>query len=131
MRAPDRAAEVATSGSGGILDGNGRDIEAKEPAMQGGLGSRCQELLPSGRKRGRPPRDEISAVVDALFTEWSARTRARYTRAWRLLRFAGVDILDLIPRVSRPNGSLDVAKLLELAEGIAAVHIIKTAEADE
>lgn len=90
------------------------------------MSTEAAELLPSGRKRGRPPRDHISAVVDSLFTEWSARTRARYTRAWRLLKFAGVDIADLIPRVSRPNGTMDVAKLLELAEGIAAVHIVKT-----
>ena len=87
---------------------------------------RSQQLLPSGRKRGRPPRDHISGVVDAIFTEWSARTRARYTRAWRLLEFAGVDIADLIPRVARPNGTLDVAKLLELAEGIAALHVAGT-----
>jgi hypothetical protein len=90
--------------------------------------SQTKELLPSGRKRGRPPRDEISAIVDALFTEWSARTRARYTRAWRLARFAGIDIAVLIPRVTRPNGTLDVARLLELAEGIAAMRSIKTAE---
>jgi hypothetical protein len=84
-----------------------------------------RELLPSGRKRGRPPRDHISAIVDAIFPGWSARTRARYTRAWRLAQFAGVDIVNLIPRVTRTNGTVDVAKLLELAEGVAAIRAVE------
>jgi hypothetical protein len=84
------------------------------------------ELLPSGTKRGRPALDELTAIVNAFFGDhWSPRTRARYVRAWRFAEFAGIEITSLVRRCARSNGSIDVAKMLELAEGAAAMKLLE------
>jgi hypothetical protein len=65
-------------------------------------------------------------VVASFFPEWSARTRARYVKAWRLTEFAGRDIRELITLCSRPNGSLCVSKMHEIAETWAAFAVVRT-----
>jgi hypothetical protein len=57
------------------------------------------------RKPGRKP----SPVNKAL------PTRARFNAALKLLHAAGKDAKPVIQRASRPNGSMNVSRLLEMA----------------
>ena len=76
------------------------------------------------RTAGRKVIDAKTEIVERLFTDWSPRTRERYTRAWRLLELAGLRIEDVIPKVTRPNGTLSVQRLLEIADNEAGRAIV-------
>src|SRR5262245_5769048 len=53
---------------------------------------------------------------DAEFKDWSPRALARYTEAMRAMVLAPQEKrLDAIPAATRPHGSLNVARLTELA----------------
>lgn len=78
------------------------------------------------RAAGRKPIDEIIQLVARLFKDcWSPRTRQRYIRAWRLVNFADGDFCVMIAAYTRPNGTIDVNKLLQRAEDIAALAYIE------
>ena len=71
------------------------------------------DAKPLGRS-GRPADVEL-ALYRSLFPEWSARTVTRYAMAQRMLREVGVDRLVAIESATRPNGSLNVARLERVA----------------
>lgn len=72
---------------------------------------------------GRPPIDSKSAIAYNIFYDMDRRTRARYVRAWRLWEFADGDIKELIAFGTRPNGSLNISKMLARAESAAAIKL--------
>ena len=123
MRAQGAAPEgfLAETSGGAENTGNAAILCAHGDRAQ--LTTQC-ERAPIGAKRGRPRFDAKTEAVTALFGDlWSARTRQRYIRAWRLAELAGVDIIVLVRRFARPNGTLRVAAMLRHAEDIAAVAI--------
>ncbi len=87
--------------------------------------------LPIGSNAaGRPPIDAKTAAVNQCFPEWSARNRARYVRAWRISEYIGRDFMDLVKVGMRSNGSLNVARMLEIAEGWMAMEIAQREACD-
>jgi hypothetical protein len=64
-------------------------------------------------KAGRPRSNSV-ASIEATFPEWSPRTRARYKRACLLLARTP-QLREVIERATRPNGSINVSRLLEMA----------------
>src|SRR5262245_32317810 len=88
-----------------------------------------KNIVPIGRKRGRP-RSENLNLYRSLFKDiWSPRTIARYARAMRLYEFAGFDtdqILDCVKRATRANGTFNIARLAAHAEVVAAFHLIES-----
>lgn len=83
------------------------------------------------RKRGRKPAEDL-ATIRRLLPEYSPRTQARYARALRLGRFVseefGVDLIEKVIReASRPNGSMNVNRVVNTLE-VAAAVLIASAE---
>jgi hypothetical protein len=79
-------------------------------------------FAPIGRKLGRPPNHDLS-LYRSLFPEWSARTIARYATAMRRLDAIGYGLdqqRDVLLRVTRRNGTVNVRKLDAMTESIAA-----------
>jgi hypothetical protein len=82
------------------------------------------------RKRGRPA-DKGRAFYRNLFSDYSPRTFSRYVKAMDILeRLAELSKQDTqalkaaaIKAASRPNGSMNISRLLEIAEGKAAMYI--------
>jgi hypothetical protein len=79
------------------------------------------------RKRGRPA-DKGRAFYRNLFSDYSPRTFLRYVKAIeRLAELSKQDTQALktaaIKAASRPNGSMNILRLLEIAEGKAAMYI--------
>lgn len=80
------------------------------------------------RKRG-PTSDpsSITSVVGSLFKEWSRSTQTRWIRAMildrKLQEYLGADehFTKAVMLATRPNGSLNVAKLLRVMEDRAAM----------
>jgi hypothetical protein len=71
------------------------------------------------RKPGpRPKRSLRNDIREAMREEkWSARTMARFLKAFELLSVCGQDVSkNAILAASRRSGSLNVSKLLDLAE---------------
>jgi hypothetical protein len=64
------------------------------------------------RKAGRR-RSEWSALVENMFREWSPRTRARFKTAMTML--GQEDRKEVIQLATRPNGSVNVSRMLEMA----------------
>jgi hypothetical protein len=60
------------------------------------------------------------------FSDVSDRTFARYRRAMKLIKWTGADLKTIIDSVARPNGSMSYSKLLEHAESVAAMKVLKT-----
>jgi hypothetical protein len=73
--------------------------------------------LPIGRKRGRPS-NALRAQTKRLFPEWSARTFARWWRAYQILVILGDEQRwqAAVQRATRPNGSFNVSQLGKDAE---------------
>jgi|SRR6516164_4443859 len=72
------------------------------------------------RKRGPKPswRADLRAMLPP---EYSPRTKARYIRAFKLLSVCGhAAHEEAIKAAVRPNGSLNVSKLLAMAEAMYA-----------
>jgi hypothetical protein len=76
-------------------------------------------------KRGRPV-NKSRAVQRALFDTWSDRTFARYWKATQaLVAMVGYEQAKVIVHsYARPNGTLNVAAILEHALDMAAVRLI-------
>ena len=69
----------------------------------------------AGRKRSW---QRLLIEEEGLDTAWSSRTCTRYVQAVGMLCEAGCDTEDLdraIDRAQRPNGTLNVSRLLEIA----------------
>jgi hypothetical protein len=78
---------------------------------------------PIGRKRGRP-KDPLLAQFRSLFPEWSERSLARFADGERRMTAMGYTVeqkCDVIKRVRRPRGGINVSKFDELT---ARLHII-------
>jgi hypothetical protein len=57
-----------------------------------------------------------SKLTSAQFREWSPRTRARYSLALSLLADQPMEVrTKTVQRATRPNGSFNVSKLLNIA----------------
>jgi len=72
------------------------------------------------RKRGPKPswRADLRAMLPP---EQSPRTKARYIRAFKLLAGRGEEVwMKAVEAAARPNGSLNVSKLLAMAEAMYA-----------
>ena len=76
-------------------------------------------------KVGRAGRPDGDAARRAMMSELSDRGYARYSRALRLLKFCGFDVVPVIKSCSRPNGSMNMSKFEEYAEGVAAMFIVQ------
>jgi hypothetical protein len=88
---------------------------------------------PNGmRKAGRKP-DPLKATLRPLFSEYSERTLARYCNAVRRLQALGVgqgiDVNDpnspyikALKICTRPNGSVNVARLSQMADDWCALY---------
>ena len=65
-------------------------------------------------------------MARTMLGDSSARTIARFQAAMRVLRNAGLESrsLELIQKASRPNGSMNFSRLLELAQSVAVVSLI-------
>jgi hypothetical protein len=63
--------------------------------------------------------DGVLKIVHQLFQDWSPRTQTRYAQAWRLANAAGIDIRDVIKKVTRPNGTLSVVGFANQVETLA------------
>lgn len=83
-------------------------------------------FVPNGKKPGRP-KDATLDIYRQLFGDvWSARTIARYRVCMKRLSALGIDgehptFAALHKRCSRPNGTLNVARLDEITECMAAM----------
>ena len=73
-------------------------------------------------KRGRP-RDANRGAVRQMLSEMSARTYARWWRATTLIQNVGGDSQQAIRDCSRPNGTMNVAKLERLADRMMFDHV--------
>jgi hypothetical protein len=74
------------------------------------------------RKPGRKPSSWL-AFYRAFFPQWSQRTIARYTAAMAMLGDEAAQAA-AIQAASRPNGSINVSKLFDIAEWKAAQRAI-------
>ena len=67
---------------------------------------------------GKPGPKRSESVTRSLFGEWSPSTRARFDDAMRMPLSAGCSqeqVEQAIKAASRPNGSMNVSKLLDMA----------------
>jgi hypothetical protein len=86
------------------------------------------------RKRGRKTPHDV-AVHRQLFREFSARTRARFTKAMRICQRLGI-VEEAVKKASRPNGSMNMSYFLWLAEiaeskaAIAAARLLEGSPQD-
>ena len=91
--------------------------------------------------RPGPKPDEHRRLLRSLFPEWSERTFATYYKAYCQLtmldRFNGADstaegscFREAIMAVRRPNGTLNVTRLAEIAEAKAAFWILDNCTED-
>jgi hypothetical protein len=72
------------------------------------------------RKRGPKP-SSWQAGFREMFPEYSKRTQARQIRAFRLLNACGEGAFkEAVKAATRPNDSVNVSKLLEIAERMYA-----------
>jgi hypothetical protein len=56
----------------------------------------------------------------AMHEDWGSKRRfSRYFQALRLLRNAGCDVVQFVMAATRPNGTVNVSKLLAMAELMA------------
>jgi hypothetical protein len=65
---------------------------------------------------GRPYDPTLTALRAEYGAPWSDRTIGRYRRALALVEERGVDLQKLRARAMRPNGTLNVAEFLRMAE---------------
>ena len=91
----------------------------REPTAKGLCAKHYMRLRRAGDpNRVRKPGWKTSEARN-LMREWSPRTFARFTLAMRMLEDAGIGVEEkqrAIKAASRPNGSMNVAKLLRIAE---------------
>jgi hypothetical protein len=86
------------------------------------------------RKPGRAP-NSTKAVLLSLFPEWSPRTHERYWIAFKRLQLLGqmqgTEGTDDSPHAkahkacARVNGSLNIAKLSQMAESMCAMYLAR------
>jgi hypothetical protein len=86
-------------------------------------GSAARTRRPGPKRKADPIRD--------LFPDWSATTYARYRKAFDRLRKVEAYGLEAgahekaVKAASRPNGSINVAKLERVSEDIAAMALAR------
>jgi hypothetical protein len=68
---------------------------------------------PDKKHKPGPKRREYRQMFRPMLGEWSPRTQARWLLAQKLV--PSKELQKLIKRASRPNGSLNVSRLLEMA----------------
>jgi hypothetical protein len=105
------------------IDGCGRASVAKD--LCGKHYMRLRRTGDANRVRKSGPKRSES-LTRSLLREWSPRTRARFDRALRMLLSAGgrEEAEQAIKLSTRPNGSVNVSKLL----GMAAMRYVMEAE---
>lgn len=93
--------------------------------------------MPNGSRPGPKP-DPYRARVRALFSEYSDRTFARYwrahTRLMVLKEYGAIDqagFRDAIARATRPNGTINVTKLADISETLAAIWVVELEDGGE
>jgi hypothetical protein len=80
---------------------------------------------PDGVRKGGRPEDVYLQIVRMILPDWSPRTQARYVRAWKMADAAGRDIKELIQKVTRRNGSINVRELEEWAETALVLRLVE------
>ena len=68
------------------------------------------------KKKGRPSGSRAAVLGAFAGSGVSQRSLDRYIRAIKLLRAHGIDYEPFIKRASRPNGSMNMLRLEEMAE---------------
>ncbi len=111
----------------------------KKPAVLKGLCRRhYMRLRRHGdfeRRKTGPKGDPIKHTVLKQFEEWSPRTQQRYWTAFKRLQTLGqwqgtgaAPLQKVIKACTRPNGSMNITKFLQMSEDMAAMYIAKMGE---
>jgi hypothetical protein len=89
-----------------------------EPVAKGLCAKHYMRLRRAGDpSRVRKPGPKRSLMRSVLPAEWSPRAQARFAQAMRMLEDAGggAEKQQAVKTASRPNGSVNVSKLLRIA----------------